>query len=717
MTPQRAEFEKFYDARAQAHRQTYGHDQLWDRYTQPSVVISVILIVATVAYQRYGAKVAPEGLLTLAGNSLWDGLVYMMPQPVLEALDNHLNPTLFPNPNSTVRLDTHAAKSEAMRRVLGLDRSGGGMMATVFQARTRAFSATGSALGLKVDSDRPPGLGNRDNSCYQNSILQSLASLKSLPDYLSSCLDSAEDGDKNKEVAQTLRTLVSDLNDASNNGRTLWTPSLLKSMSTWTQQDAQEYFSKVLDDIDKGIAKTLQTKRPQSGFEGESTKDETSASQHSDDSGYQSQSSISKSGDVKSLRNPLEGLLAQRVACVQCGYSEGLSLTPFNCLTLSLGLDRGFYDLHDRMNAYSKLEMIEGVECPRCTLLKAKRLLTRLLEKMQEGAATEEKLVEPRRRLEAVDQALEDDDFDDATLRDKCKITSQSKVTTTKTKQIVIARPPQSLVVHMNRSVFDPSTFDMMKNSAPVRFPLTLDLGPWCLGSAEASDHAADDGSEQWQINANTSMIAGDEGTSRLTGPIYELKAAVTHSGRHENGHYICYRKYPRHEKPQKRSKMEIERDGPPEDDVMDGANSSDGKAGAGAFRKGEPTEWWRLSDHNVSKVDESTVMSLSPGVFMLFYDCIDPSMVLQTRQQDLQDASESPTDGTVKDKNTNDHGEDLEKGADADSSTSISIANASPNATSTGIPIVEVAPSASEDVASVTVGAGQPEAVKKGVK
>ncbi|KAJ2964530.1 hypothetical protein NQ176_g10787 [Zarea fungicola] len=54
-----------------------------------------------------------------------------------------------------------------------------------------------------------------------------------------------------------------------------------------------------------------------------------------------------------------------------------------------------------------------------------------------------------------------------------------------------------------------------------------------------------------------------------------------------------------------------------------------------------QPT-WWRLSDHNVSKVDDETVLSLSPGVFMLFYECVDPSMVLDAEEDEMQDAASS---------------------------------------------------------------------------
>jgi ubiquitin carboxyl-terminal hydrolase 1 len=319
-------------------------------------------------------------------------------------------------------------------------------------------------------------------------------------------------------------------------------------------------------------------------------------------------------------------------------------MIPFNCLTLSLGLDKNHHDLYDRLDAYSKVEEIEGVECPKCTLLKAQRLLTKLVERLQSGGSKKEQLAEPLRRLEAVQTALEEDEFDEETIKDRCKITPQGRVNVTKTKQMVIARPPQSLAIHVNRSVFDPSTFNMVKNSAPVNFPMTLDLGPWCLGSAEevkpVSEKAAGgkddiDSEEQWQLDPMASMVAGDLGESRLTGPIYELRAAVTHYGRHENGHYICYRKYP----PPKAdgfndadgkdtSSPEEASDSTVDDEPADPNAEEEAK---GANHSDRDSSWWRLSDHNVSQVNEETVMSLSPGVFMLFYECVDPSMILQS--------------------------------------------------------------------------------------
>lgn len=665
MSSHRQDHHDLYDAHVGARRQNYPASRVTDRFSEPSIVLPLVLLIAAALYNSWGSPTL-EAIVDWLETSIWDCAVTLTPARLLRAIEACQAKRSTSQSMDATALDTHVAKSDAMRRILGLG-STGGVMASAFQSRTRALSMS-NMLGFKADPERPPGLGNRDNSCFQNSILQGLASLNTFPEYLAACERAAEADDADSEVAQTLRTLIADLTDGVNNGRTIWTPNKLRFMSTWTQQDAQEYYSKILDDIDKGIAKAALTSKRHSGFEtADNPKGDTQGSELSEDSGYQSAPASTKAQDIAATRNPLEGLLAQRVACVECGYSEGLSMIPFNCLTLSLGLDRGQHDLYERLDAYSKVEPIEGVECMKCTLLKAQRLLTKLIEQMRGSGRTDEQLSEPLRRLATVEEALDEDDFDDKTVTERCKITPQSRVSSTKTKQVVIARPPRSLAVHMNRSVFDPSTFDMMKNSAPVNFPLTLDLGPWCLGSksesgtplaADADTTGHDANAESWALDPRASMVAGDSDTSRLSGPIYELRAAVTHAGRHENGHYICYRRHAR----KKLSSISVQEEDltKDENEVQDDVESKDGSDEAGEKLvahntaknedDGDATEmlWWRLSDHNVSRVEEDTVLSLSPGVFMLFYDCVDPSMVVNDDFDPMQDAQPTMDPGSV---------------------------------------------------------------------
>jgi len=469
-----------------------------------------------------------------------------------------------------------------MRRVLGLDVPGG-IIGSVAQASRRRFSTLPGINLVQGGADgRPAGLGNWDNSCYQNSVLQGLASLDSLSGYLTNPAIEKEDIEEPEEphrqpdmkMASALRGLIATLNNPENNGKRIWTPATLKNMSSWQQQDAQEYFSKVLDEIDKEVGIAAKMRKTFKGFESEES---------------DSSSLASPETSLSTFRNPLEGLMAQRVGCTRCGYSEGLSMIPFNCLTVPLG--RAYeHDISECLDEATKLEQIDGVECGKCTLLKLQRLLQLLIDRAEANSDFESSPVyqKSKERLERVTEALEDDDYEDKTLK-KCDVAAKSRVSSTKSRQAVIARPPKSLVVHFNRSLFDEMTGELKKNYSEVRFPKFLDLGPWCLGSTGS---IADGVIEEWRLNPDKPMVASSSRPSKQVGPIYELRAVVTHYGRHENGHYICYRKHPP-------------------------ANESD------EIDKQE--QWWRLSDDDVMKVSEENVLGQG-GVFMLFYDRILPA-------------------------------------------------------------------------------------------
>lgn len=265
-------------------------------------------------------------------------------------------------------------------------------------------------------------------------------------------------------------------------------------------------------------------------------------------------------------------------------------MIPFNCLTVPLG--KGwYYDLSDCLDEYTKLESIEGVECGKCSLLKTQRLLNVILERIQDSPADNQVQISTLKRLQTISETIENDDYDDKTLTEKCNLPSKNRMTTTKSRQAVIARPPKSLAVHVNRSLFDETTGELKKNYAEVRFPKTLDLGPWCIGSTGTADSQL----EEWLLDPTESMIAGSKREPRSQGPIYELRAVVTHYGRHENGHYICYRKHP--------VVNDIDEKNPLQE------------------------QWWRLSDEDVMKVTEDNVLSQG-GVFMIFYDRIEPASV-----------------------------------------------------------------------------------------
>ncbi|KAI0379863.1 cysteine proteinase [Hypomontagnella monticulosa] len=626
---------------------SYAHGTLLDRLQQPSVVVPLLLVVLTIFYQSLHSS-SPFSRPRHPGELLWDFIIAVTPAALLYAVDGWLHPSIFPTPESmlSTRSRSYAAKSDLLRRILGMDgpRS---IITSVADAGRRSLSSLSNSALVKQNSDQPPGLGNYDNSCFQNSILQGLSSLKPFPSYLKRGLEQDKpDSDDGSGSASSLRDLISKLTDASYNGKTLWTPKKLKSLDTWQQQDAQEYFSKILDEVEKEIMKASKPQQRSTGLEMVGVRDDTEDSQHSDDSGYQSLPVPSKAGsESKTIRNPLEGLVAQRVACVQCGHSDGLSMIPFNCLTLNLGLEQTAHDLFERLDSYTDLETIEGVECAKCTLLKLQRLLNIVINRGKSEGAEEAGLRESILRLEAVELALEEDDFQEGTLRDKCNI--QKRASSTKTKQVAIARPPQSLAIHMNRSVFDETTGLMFKNFAAVQFPKTLDLGPWCLGSAgDPTDNSTDSSTnaskdeEQWTTDPRSSMVSGDLKPSRISGPIYELRAVITHQGRHENGHYVCYRRHPCQASKPSRTTLQTQE---PPDDVDDESTLIDG-ADSLASDTDPDAKWWRLSDESVWEVSEETVLAQG-GVFMLFYDCVDPNSILvPTVKNEAKTDSETTT-------------------------------------------------------------------------
>jgi ubiquitin carboxyl-terminal hydrolase 1 len=145
-------------------------------------------------------------------------------------------------------------------------------------------------------------------------------------------------------------------------------------------------------------------------------------------------------------------------------------------------------------------------------------------------------------------------------------------------------------------------TGSLRKNHADVKFPRILDLGEWCLGTSAREE---DTGLENWIVDPSKSMLRHPESESEgFNDRVYELRAVIAHYGRHENGHYICYRKHSLESFPVQIPKFAAD----DEDDDDDG----------------EPFEhWFRLSDEDVSTVSESTVLGQG-GAFMLFYELID---------------------------------------------------------------------------------------------
>ncbi|OAL46434.1 cysteine proteinase [Pyrenochaeta sp. DS3sAY3a] len=487
---------------------------------------------------------------------------------------------------------------------------GPGMMGSIFGLNPGALlqkGVRGVAGALSMGpSDVPPGLGNISMSCYQNSVIQGLASLPSLHDYLAKVI-SEHTSLTSDSTNDALFEMISKLNNPDNRGQNFWIRGKLKSMSVFQQQDAQEYYSKVLDALDEEVKKAASSKRRSSVSWVEATKslaDPPVAGSDQDNAATEEGSKVSPPSEQPFVQpNPLDGLLAQRVGCVACGYSEGLSLIPFNCVTVSLGTSFQ-YDIHERLDDYTMLEYIDGVECAKCTLLKLKNTLTPLASQ-KPGTQFETK-------LNAVLEVLDEEDFEDKTLIKKLNIPKKNWIQSRKSKQVVVARAPKSLVLHVNRSSFNEMTGESYKNSAYVSYPKVLDFGNWCLGNQPSGSQHPDISMEEWPRDPGESMLPQREDEEMSTSQFqYRLRAAVTHYGTHGNGHYVCYRPHPGLTRPTK------------EIDDKDEEQESE---------EAQKEQWWRFSDDSVRPVQEGEAHQ--GNVFMLFYERMD-TISSSTQRQD----------------------------------------------------------------------------------
>ena len=458
-------------------------------------------------------------------------------------------------------LTSRQAKSGAFCELLGLENN----KITTVVRKARTFSGIDRILPPSTETG-PAGLGNWDNSCYQNSVLHGFASLPAFNTFVSKSWDLMRQRNTTGPTHEALVRFLSELRASDQLKRTLWTPAVLKSMDSWQQQDAQEYFSRVLDAVEKEDIRFYKAHKTKDGLEKSST-----AEKNGDGAGTTSSvvektvanvvpvsvvrseqgiTSVAQYGKTMNLpeRNPLDGMLAQSLKCRTCGFSEGLSLTQFNCITVNLGTAGGGCTLEQLLDEYTEPEDIDGVECTQCTKL----------------ANVEPSAVEDDVGLERTKVAEPDDSQKDVPSKDSPEEPSTEKsvrkkpkpVLSTKSKQLTIGRLPEDLVIHLNRSIFD-MYGNQRKNTAPVDFPVDLKIFTrWCA--------PLDD------LEGNTIQAS------------YSLRCVVTHAGRHDDGHYVAYAK----------------RD------------------------KG----WYCFNDEVVTKVSEDYVLNRG-NVFMLFYE-IDHSPI-----------------------------------------------------------------------------------------
>lgn len=355
------------------------------------------------------------------------------------------------------------------------------------------------------------GLLNEGNTCFMNSVLQSLASSEELISFLNeTILDGKEDG-KNVKFSIALLDLLNKLDGKYGRERAWFeTTKLLKTMSNgpnkniilgYDQEDAQEFFQQILLDLEKDVKLVNDIEKDE---EKENKQKHIAESELPDDA-LLNQDNLQTVGTVYiptdqiepnlveseklkhytpfKLITPLDGTTVERVGCLSCGENGGIRYSVFSGLSLNLPSENigATLKLSELLNEWSKPEIIEGVDCNRCGLNAVREHLQHQLES---SSSLPEKLTDAiKDRISKLDEVLAKPVIDDD---DYKRLHTENMVRKcSKSKQILMSRPPPLLSIHINRSVFDPQTFMIRKNNSRVLFKPRINLGPWCCTPEE----------------------------------------------------------------------------------------------------------------------------------------------------------------------------------------------------------------------------------------
>ncbi|KAI9491722.1 hypothetical protein BDB00DRAFT_766603 [Zychaea mexicana] len=408
-----------------------------------------------------------------------------------------------------------------------------------------------SAATVCLDSPDPSalyvsGLVNTGNSCFLNSCLQALSSLPCLHTYLNDH-PVADQGPVTGSLLKTIRQLSKPLKrHASFRPRDIVASLLSKHVIiNREQQDAQELFQLIVGALDAEAAGRI-------------------AAMMLGGLKFLTQFKTQQQFMLQNTTTPFTGLLASRLSCM-CGYTYTTTLDA--CL-----------------RQFTAIEYLNDAACRKCSL-------TNTLRTLKEQSAlkpnSKKKNKKTKMLLDEIESRLKANRIEDEIAGVERTVSPLS------TKQVMFAKPPKILCLHLSRSAFHASGA-VYKNACQILFPEYLDLA-----------HYTTTGTLCTQPNVPISSPADEEenGITSSSNTQYRLMSTIVHYGSHSYGHFVAF----------KRRILARQCRCP---------NCCDDKEGHESWEGSSDDAWYRISDSKVDLCTFDVVQQANP--YMLLYELME---------------------------------------------------------------------------------------------
>ncbi|CAI5745170.1 unnamed protein product [Peronospora destructor] len=446
------------------------------------------------------------------------------------------------------------------------------------------------SLAAKTPRLVVPGLQNLGNTCFFNAILQALASLPSVHEYLEEIEQRARVTRRNIAFTGALRDCLKALTPREEHEVCqVFAPRVLNAELTSKlrafrgnkQQDSQELLQFLFKLVGNEQKRCSVQDRGLVDLLVDNVQESATWSSISD-------LQLLQAVDKRNW-NPLQGLQVNLLQCSRCHRFQPLNNQPFLDVSLSLVSlgNRKVSRLTDALHLYTEPEIVKGVECRNCSVVKELRVTERECAqainqaKLHHGSINNvldlEITQHERKDWMHMLEQLANSSFNFDLEQPKRPI---SRSRGESHKRLQFSRSPDVFCFHLSRKVYR-KTGGAVKLENYVEFPLELDMSVYCQYEVNS---VAEQNLVTVRASQPPSSLIRRSGLSSLpfSGAtkqpylLYDLTAVILHHGNQRYGHFTAY-------------------------------------------RRASPSQWFFVSDESVREASVAEV--LSSCAYMLFYE------------------------------------------------------------------------------------------------